>query len=127
MAKKKETKIVINIGQPNGQSAKVILEGDVKASLYGFTVGSELDGDVLGADYAGYKFLITGGSDRDGFPMRGEIRGTIHKKPLLTKSVGYKPKIKGDRRRKRVRGNEIQDDVAQINLKVIKEGSKPLN
>jgi small subunit ribosomal protein S6e len=30
----------------------------------------EIEGDGLGDDYKGYIFKITGGNDKDGFPMR---------------------------------------------------------
>jgi small subunit ribosomal protein S6e len=33
-------------------------------------MGQEVEGDCLGDEYKGYIFKITGGNDRDGFPMR---------------------------------------------------------
>jgi len=33
-------------------------------------MGQEIEGDCLGDEYKGYVFRITGGNDRDGFPMR---------------------------------------------------------
>ena len=33
-------------------------------------MGQEVDAECLGDEYKGYVFKITGGNDRDGFPMR---------------------------------------------------------
>ena len=33
-------------------------------------MGQEVEGDCLGDEYKGYVFKITGGNDKDGFPMR---------------------------------------------------------
>jgi small subunit ribosomal protein S6e len=33
-------------------------------------MGQEIDGDVLGDEYKGYIFRITGGNDKQGFPMK---------------------------------------------------------
>jgi small subunit ribosomal protein S6e len=127
MAKKQVTKLIINVGTADGKTEKIILEGDAKSTVYGLKVGDEFDGDLLGSDYKGYRFVITGGSDKDGFPLRKDFDGIVHYRPLLAGSVGYRPKRKGIRRRKRVRGSEIQDDVTQLNCKLIKAGKTPLS
>lgn len=36
-------------------------------------MGQEVDAECLGDEYKGYTFKITGGNDRDGFPMRQGI------------------------------------------------------
>ncbi|MDH5403941.1 MAG: eS6 family ribosomal protein [Candidatus Heimdallarchaeota archaeon] len=117
---------IINIGQKDGKTAKIIIEGDARAPLYGLNVGQEFEGDIINPDYNGYTFKITGGSDDTGTPMRFEIEGPIRKKLLLSGGVGYRKKVKGLRKRKLIRGAEVQDDIAQLNVKVIKEGNKPL-
>jgi len=33
-------------------------------------MGNEIDASFLGDDFKGYVFRITGGNDKDGFPMR---------------------------------------------------------
>jgi small subunit ribosomal protein S6e len=47
-------------------------------------------------------------------------------KSLLSGGVGFKPKRKGQRRRKTVRGNTISDDIVQINTIVVKKGAKSI-
>ena len=36
-------------------------------------MGSEIDGAVMGDDYKGYVFKITGGNDKQGFAMKQGI------------------------------------------------------
>ncbi len=127
MAKKQVTKMVINIGTKSGKTEKILLQDEAQAPLYGYVIGDEFEGNLIGEDYDGYVFKITGGTDKNGFPLRPDFEGNLHYKPLLSKGVGYKPRKKGERKRKRLRGNEIQDDVAQLNCVVVKEGSKPLS
>jgi len=94
------------------------------ASLIGKKIGEEFNGDLIGLN--GYSLKITGGSDKDGFPMHPQVGGPGRKKVLLSSPPGFHPKIKGERRRKLVRGNTISEDISQINVKVEKSGEKPL-
>jgi len=90
--------------------------------------GKKLGDKVTGlSDLKGYEFLITGGSDKSGFPMRKDIDGSLRKKAFLSGGVGVHIKRKGMRVRKSVRGNLIAEDIVQINLKVLKEGEKKLD
>ena len=89
----------------------------------GLKIGESMKGDVF--DMPGYEFLITGGSDYCGFPMRRGILG-IRKKVSLLGGVGFRRAAKGMRRRKTVCGHKINENIVQINLKVAKEGSKKL-
>ncbi len=45
----------------------------------------------------------------------------------MSESRGYKAIEKGTRRKKSIRGNTINQDVVQINMKVTKPGSKPID
>lgn len=92
--------------------------------IVGKKIGDDIDGDFLGLQ--GYSFKITGGTDKDGFPMHPSVKGQVRKKVLLSTPPGFHPKIKGQRKRKIVRGNTISTDIAQINLKIVKKGVKPL-
>jgi small subunit ribosomal protein S6e len=113
-------KFVISYGKKSYQ-----IEKDQKdAPVLGKSLGDVIDGSFLGMD--GYELLITGGSDKDGFPMRKDIEGQLRKRFLITKGVGFHTDVKGLRRRKMLRGNTIADDIAQINCKVAKKGGKSL-
>lgn len=74
----------------------------------------------------GYKLIITGGSDRDGFPMRPEIPGSRRRAILVTEGVGFHTKDRGVRRRRSLRGNAISPETLQLNLKVVSRGPKPI-
>jgi len=54
------------------------------------------------------------------------LSGTGVKKVLLSKGPGYRPKEKGIRKRKSVRGNTISEDIVQVNTKIVEYGEKPI-
>ncbi len=108
----------------DGKSYQVPVSGHHANSLIGKRIGDIVDGIFVGLP--GYKLQITGGSDKDGFPMRKDLPGPRRKKLLISKSIGFKPDKGGLRRRKNVRGNTISPDTLQINLKVTQHGMKPV-
>jgi small subunit ribosomal protein S6e len=75
---------------------------------------------------SGYELKITGGSDNCGFPMRGGILG-VRKRLTLLGGVGLRESFaKGIRKKKTVCGHKVSSNIVQINLKITKEGAKPL-
>lgn len=96
----------------------------ISDELVGRKIGDKISGDLIGLK--GYELEITGGSDTAGFPMRKDVPGIGRKRPLLTNGPGVKINTKGERIRKAIRGNTFSNDTAQINLKVLKEGSEDL-
>lgn len=116
-------KIVISDPETR-KSFQLEVEQEKALSLIGKKIGEELNADFLGLH--GYVLKITGGTDKDGFPMHPSIQGSVKKKVLLSEPPCYHPRKKGERRRKTVRGNTISSDIVQINVKVVKRGEKPL-
>ena len=115
----------IVISDPESKkSYQTQLDQNKGVALIGKKLGDEITGDLFGI--SGYTLKITGGSDKDGFPMHFSVQGQGRKRALLTTPPGFHPTIQGERRRKTVRGNTISDAIAQINFKVIKKGEKPL-
>jgi len=106
----------------DGKSSVVELEESRAAPFVGRKIGETVDGTVLGL--SGHKVVITGGSDKSGFPMRPDVHGGIKKKILLGRGVGFKPSQKSIRRRKTIRGNIITDDIAQINVRIAEKPAK---
>jgi ribosomal protein S6E (S10) len=49
-------------------------------------MGQELDGDVLGEEYKGYIFRITGGNDKQGFTMKQGVLVNGRVRLLMKKS-----------------------------------------
>ncbi|UCH30998.1 MAG: 30S ribosomal protein S6e [Candidatus Bathyarchaeota archaeon] len=105
-----------------GTSQMLDLEGPRAEPLIGRKLGESIDGTAIGL--GGHKLKITGGSDKDGFPMRPDIHGGVKAKVVITNSTGFHSSNKGERRRKTVRGNVITDEIVQVNMKIIEKPKK---
>ncbi len=118
--------LVLDIGDPSTRKTYhfKLPKENIKFFL-GRKIGEEIPGDPLGMK--GYTFKITGGTDKDGFPMHPSLQILGKKKALLSSSPGFHPKKEGERRAKTVRGAIISDAIKQINLRVIRLGSKALD
>jgi small subunit ribosomal protein S6e len=67
---------VLIISDPdNGTSQKVEIEDQRLRSLVGTRIGSSIDGAI--ADMPGYSLILTGGTDKDGIPMRPDVHGSV--------------------------------------------------
>ena len=119
-----EFKVVVN-DTKNGKSHQVQVSGHHANSLIGKKIGDEVDGIFI--SLPGYKLQITGGTDKDGFSMRADLPGMGRRKLLLSESKGFKPGENGMRKKKSVRGNIVNQDIVQINMKVVKFSSKPID
>lgn len=95
-----------------------------QTGLIGKKIGDKVSGNSLGL--AGYELEITGGSDRQGFPMRRDVEGLARKGVLLSMPPGFHPKLRGQRKRKSVRGNTISSEISQVNVKVTTYGKDSL-
>lgn len=118
----------LEIGTKEGKTYHLeINDESIKAKFIGKKIGDKINGDILGKDFIGYEFEITGLSDERGFPGLKGVKGREVKKLLLSYGVGMRQKKpKGYRRKKSIHGEEIAKDVVQINMKVTKEGQKKL-
>jgi small subunit ribosomal protein S6e len=111
-------KFTLNVSDPKAKTTRhVPLEGVRAQPLVGKSIGESVDGRLLNIGTVMLK--ITGGTDKDGIPMRWDIQGTAKKRALLTKGVGFKSKIEGERRRKLVRGRVVGEETMQINSLVV--------
>jgi len=119
-----EFKVTIN-DTKNGKSHQVQVSGHHANSLIGKKIGDEVDGIFI--SLPGYKLQVTGGTDKNGFAMRRDLPGMSRRRLLLSKSSGFKPKEKGLRKKKSIRGNTVNQDIVQINMKVTKHSSKPID
>ena len=125
----------INVSD-KGKTYKLEIEAE---SLVGKELGEKIQGTDVSPDLTGYELEITGASDKSGFTAMKEVEGiglnklllsyekAMHKRPKYEGKKEYSNKNpKGLRLRKTVRGKVISPAISQINLKVIKEGSKKL-
>jgi len=113
-------KFKIIVSDPEeGTSKTVELEEARAVPLIGKKIGDTIDGTILGLP--GCKVQITGGSDKDGFPMRPNVHGGVRRSVVLSGGVGFNPENRGERKRKKVRGNVITDEIVQINMKIVEK------
>ncbi len=119
-----EFRVVIS-DPKTGRAYQKVVEGANANRLIGKQIGDVVSGTVVELP-PDYELQITGGTDRDGFPMRPDLPGSGRRRLLLSGGVGFRPKEKGLRRRKMVRGKVISKDIMQINMKVVKHGKIPL-
>ena len=119
----------IVIGAKEGKSYQKELNETETSLLHKKRIGDTIKGEGLG--YSGYEFLITGGSDKCGFPMRKGIQAP-RKRVMIGKGVGFsgknrnKKNQKGLLKRRTVCGEFVTKIIHQVNLKVLQEGSQPL-
>ncbi len=100
---------------------------EVKDAEATVLIGKKIGETVELHGMQGYKFIITGGSDYAGFPMRADIPGTERKRIYAKGGVGIKDVKRGEKKRKIVCGNTIGPKIVQINLKITEYGQKPLD
>ena len=118
-----EFKVVVN-DTKNGRSHQVQVSGHHANSLIGKKIGDEVDGIFI--SLPGYKLQITGGTDKDGFAMRADLPGMGRRRILLSEGKGFRATENGMRKKTSVRGNTINQEIVQINMKVTKHSSKPI-
>ncbi|MBD3164082.1 30S ribosomal protein S6e [Candidatus Woesearchaeota archaeon] len=108
----------------SGKTYQKEVKGSEASPFIGLNIGETIKGESLGIN--GYEFLLTGGSDKSGFPMRRGILG-MRKKLNLLGGTGIRKKYpKGAKKRKTVCGHKVNESISQVNLKVSREGAKKL-
>ena len=109
---------VLIVSDPEtGKSQRVELEDERMSPLIGRRIGEAIDGTI--ANLPGHRIQLTGGTDKDGIPMRPDVHGGAKAKIILSGGVGYKPKKKGERKRVVVRGNTVSADTTFLNFKIV--------
>jgi len=106
----------------SGMSVQKEASDDALKGFIGLKIGDSVKGELI--DLTGYEFLLTGGSDYCGFPMRKDVPGIGRKKILAFRGVGVRKLKKGILQRKTVCGNTVHAKTSQINLKVVKQGTE---
>jgi len=121
--------VQFNVSNP-ATGAQKCLEIDDERKLrefYDKRMNQEVVGDVLGDEFKGYIFKISGGNDKQGFPMKQGVMTTKRVRLLLRKgSSCYRQRRKGERKRKSVRGCIVSGDIQVLNLVIVKKGEGDL-
>merc|ERR1712063_28355 len=110
-----------NIADPQNGTQKLInVEEDKQLRhVLDKRIAQEVNGAVIGDQFADYTFKITGGFDKQGILQPDRVR------LLLTKDSGcYRPKKTGDRKRKSVRGCIVSREISVLHLVISKRGKE---
>jgi len=113
---------------PTGAQKCIELDDEKKLRLfYEKRMSQEVEGDSLGEQYKGYIFKITGGNDKQGFPMKQGILSNHRVRVLMAKGATcYRPRRTGERKRKSVRGCIVGPDLSVIHLVIVKKGDEEI-
>ncbi|KAB0388388.1 hypothetical protein FD755_003344 [Muntiacus reevesi] len=90
-------------------------------------MATEVAADTLGAEWKRYVVRISGGNNKQGFPMKQGV--LTHGQVCLLLSKGhscYRPRRIGERKRKSVRGCIVDANLSVLNLVIVKKGEKDI-
>ncbi|XP_021339546.1 40S ribosomal protein S6-like, partial [Mizuhopecten yessoensis] len=119
----------LNISYPATGAQKLIdIEDEHKIRVfYDKRMSAEVDGAAIGDEFKGYIFKITGGNDKQGFPMKQGLLTNHRVRLLLSKGHScYRPRRVGERKRKSVRGCIVGNDIAVLSLAIVKQGEQDI-
>jgi small subunit ribosomal protein S6e len=119
----------LNISYPaNGTQKLIEIEDERKLRVFmDRRMGAEVPGDSVGPEFAGYVFRITGGNDKQGFPMKQGVMHPSRVRLLLSEGHScYRPRRTGERKRKSVRGCIVGMDLSVLALSIVKQGEGEL-
>merc|ERR1711988_782509 len=115
----------LNLACPETGAAKAIEIDDDKKLLPFFDkrISAIVAGDSLGDEFKGYKFRISGGNDKQGFPMMQGVLTPERVRLLLRKgSKCYRQRRTGEMKGKSVRGCIVSQDLSVLNLLIVRKG-----
>jgi len=119
----------LNISNPGTGGQKLIeVEDETKLrAFYDKRISHEVEGDVLGPEFKGYIFRISGGNDKQGFPMLQGVITPQRVRLLFSKGMPcYRPRKRGERKRKSIRRCIVSSDLAVLSLVIVKKGEKDI-
>ncbi|TID24363.1 40S ribosomal protein S6 [Venturia nashicola] len=115
----------LNISYPSNGSQKLVdIDDEKKLRIFmDKKMGAEVPGDSVGDEFKGYIFKITGGNDKQGFPMKQGVLHPTRVRLLLSEGHScYRPRRTGERKRKSVRGCIVGMDLSVLALAIVKKG-----
>ncbi|KAF2433151.1 ribosomal protein S6e [Tothia fuscella] len=119
----------LNISFPaNGTQKLIEIDDERKLRIFmERRMGAEVPGDSVGDEFKGYIFKITGGNDKQGFPMKQGVMHPTRVRLLLADGHScYRPRRTGERKRKSVRGCIVGMDLSVLALAIVKQGEGEL-
>ncbi|CBZ50745.1 hypothetical protein NCLIV_012120 [Neospora caninum Liverpool] len=119
----------LNLANPQAGMQKTVEVDDEKKLLPFFEkrMGTEVAGDSIGDEFKGYIFRISGGNDKQGFPMMQGVLVNHRVRLLFRKGMKcYRQRRTGEKKRKSVRGSIVGPDLAVLNLVLVKKGPEAI-
>ncbi|KAH8985785.1 40S ribosomal protein S6 [Lactarius hatsudake] len=119
----------LNIANPaTGQQKTIDIDDERKYRVfYDKKLSQEVPGEAVGDEFKGYIFRISGGNDKQGFPMKQGVLVPYRVRLLLSDGHScYRERRNGERRRKSVRGCIVGSDIAVLSLVIVKKGDDEL-
>jgi len=122
----------LNIAYPrNGTVKQFEITDEVlrRVHLGDYRLGNDVDGAIFGPAFKGYIFRLKGGSDKDGFPMVQGVLASSRVSLLIKRGApGFNTfrGRSGERRRKSLRGCICGNDIACLNVTILKTGEAPI-
>ncbi|CEF66438.1 40S ribosomal protein S6 [Strongyloides ratti] len=90
-------------------------------------MAQEVEADSLGDEWKGYILRLTGGNDKQGFPMKQGVLTNERVRLLLSKGQScYRPRRAGERKRKSVRGCIYDANLSVIAAIIVKKGDNEI-
>merc|ERR1711881_100161 len=119
----------LNISYPETGAQKSIEIDDDKRLLPFFDkrISAEVALDSIGDEFKGYRARISGGNDKQGFPMLQGVLTPERVRLLLKKgSKCYRQRRTGEMKRKSVRGCIVSQEISVLNLVLVKKGEQEI-
>ena len=121
----------LNIANPStGAQKKITVDDEGRLRpFFDKRISQEVEGAVLGDEFKGYVFKITGGMDKQGFPMKQGVLTSNRVRILMSRRTqcfrGH-GRRNGEFRRKSVRGCIVSPMLSTLNLVVVKQGEQDI-
>jgi small subunit ribosomal protein S6e len=120
----------INVANPiTGRQKIYDIEDEKKLRVFmEKRIAQEVDSSSVDDSLKGYVLRITGGNDKQGFPMMQGVLTNLRVRLLLDGRTGCfrRPTHDGERKRRTVRGCICSSDLAVINTVIVKKGPQEI-
>jgi len=120
----------LNISNPATGAQKLIdIEDEKKLRPFmDKRISQEVEASCLGNEWKGYVLRVSGGNDKQGFPMKQGILTNNRVRLLMRRGMScYRERRSGERRRKSVRGCVVDSNLSVLALVIVKKGEEEID
>jgi len=120
----------LNIANPATGAQKLVdIEDEKKLRpFFDKRISQEVDAGCLGNEWKGYVVRISGGNDKQGFPMKQGILTNNRVRLLMARGMScYRERRSGERRRKSVKGCIVDNNLSVLSLVIVKKGEQEID